>query len=64
MEIAKRATEIAAGTAEVSAPLWAWFVFGALVAVMLAVDLLVFEKKPHARTLREAAVWSIVWVVL
>jgi tellurite resistance protein TerC len=45
-------------------PLWAWGVFGALILVMLLVDLIVFEKKPHARGLKEAALWSAVWVGL
>ncbi len=61
---AGKAAEIAAGMPDISAPFWAWLVFGGLVAIMLAVDLLVFEKKPHARTLREAAVWSAVWIAL
>jgi tellurite resistance protein TerC len=42
--------------------LWAGFV--AFVFAMLALDLGVFHRKAHEVTLREAAVWSAVWVSL
>jgi len=45
-------------------PVWAWGVFGALILTMIAVDLFLFERRPHARGLKEAAVWSVVWVAL
>ena len=41
-----------------------WLVFGVLVIGMLALDLLVFNKKPHEVTLKEAAFWSVVWIAL
>ena len=40
----------------------AWVVFGAVVLVMLALDLGVFHRKAHAIGTREAAVWSAVWI--
>jgi len=43
-------------------PLWAGFL--AFVAAMLALDLGVFHRKAHAISLREAAVWSAVWIGL
>ena len=43
-------------------PLWLGFL--AFVAVMLALDLGVFHRKAHAISLREAAVWSAVWIAL
>jgi tellurite resistance protein TerC len=43
-------------------PLWAGFL--AFVAAMLALDLGVFHRKAHAVSLREAAVWSAVWISL
>ncbi|MFA0760968.1 MAG: hypothetical protein HZLCBSQH_001071 [Candidatus Fervidibacterota bacterium] len=46
------------------APLWAWFAFLAVVGLMLAVDLGVFHRHAHSVSLREAALWSIVWVVM
>jgi tellurite resistance protein TerC len=42
-------------------PLWAWLAFAAVVAVMLAVDL-VAHRGAHVITFREAAAWSGVWV--
>jgi tellurite resistance protein TerC len=41
-----------------------WIGFNACVLALLALDLFVFQRRPHAISLREAAVWSTVWVVL
>ncbi|MFN7975859.1 MAG: TerC family protein [Acidobacteriota bacterium] len=38
--------------------------FGILVLVMLALDLGVFHRKAHVMRVREAAAWSVVWVLL
>ena len=43
-------------------PLWLGFL--AFVALMLALDLGVFHRRAHAISLREAAVWSGVWITL
>ena len=43
-------------------PLWVGFL--AFVLVMLALDLGVFHRKAHLVSLREAAVWSGVWISL
>jgi len=43
---------------------WFWIGFNALVLLMLAVDLGVFHRKAHEVSLREAAIWSGVWVTL
>jgi tellurite resistance protein TerC len=43
---------------------WLWVGFNAFVLVMLAVDLLVFHKEAHEVRVREAATWSLVWIVL
>ena len=43
---------------------WPWVVFGAVVLVLLAVDLGVFNRKAHAVGMREAARWSVLMVVL
>ncbi len=40
----------------------AWVVFGAVVLVMLALDLGVFHRKAHVIGTREAALWSAVWI--
>lgn len=44
-------------------PLWAWFAVLGVILLMLAVDL-VAHRKAHVIGVREAAVWSIVWVTL
>src|SRR6195952_4504275 len=44
-------------------PLWAWVAFGAVVVVMLAVDLLA-HRGAHVIGFKEAAWWSAAWVGL
>lgn len=41
-----------------------WIGFVAFVVVMLALDLGVFHKKAHVVTVKEAAIWSAVWIGL
>ncbi len=42
---------------------WMWAAFAAIVVVMLALDLLVFNGgKQHRVSLKEAAGWSVAWV--
>lgn len=41
-----------------------WTVFGALVVVMMALDLGVFHRKSHEIRFKEAMAWSIVWIGL
>lgn len=45
-----------------TAPLWIGF--NVSVLVMLLLDLGVFNRTPHAISLREAAAWSAIWVTL
>ena len=45
-----------------SPALWAGFIL--FVIAMLAIDLGVFHRKAHEVSLREAALWSAVWVTL
>ena len=42
-------------------PLWAWAAFGAVVVIMLAIDLLA-HRGAHIIKFKEAAIWSAVWV--
>ena len=44
--------------------LWWWVGFNVFVLAMLAVDLLIFHRKPHEVSLKEALVWSGVWIGL
>jgi tellurite resistance protein TerC len=41
-----------------------WALFGLVIAVLLALDLGVFNRKPHAPSFREAAGWSVFWIAL
>lgn len=47
-----------------AAPWWAWLGFHVFVFAMLALDLGVFNRKVHAPSVKEAAVWSSVWITL
>lgn len=41
-----------------------WLLFAGGVLVLLALDLFVFHRKPHAVSVREALIWSIVWIAV
>ena len=41
-----------------------WLGFVGLILVFLALDLFVFHRKVHAVSMREALVWSVVWIVI
>ncbi len=43
---------------------WLWVAFLVGVGVLLLLDLGVFHRQAHRVTLREAAIWSVVWVTL
>jgi tellurite resistance protein TerC len=43
---------------------WPWIGFNLFVLVMLALDLGVFHRKAHSVSLKEASIWSIVWITL
>ncbi|MGH3212464.1 MAG: TerC family protein [Trebonia sp.] len=45
-------------------PLWAWAAFLAFVIAMLALDLLVLHRRAHEVSLREAGIWSAVWIII
>jgi tellurite resistance protein TerC len=44
--------------------LWLWAGFNLFILAMLALDLGVFHRKAHEVSIREATVWSVVWVTL
>src|ERR1700740_641208 len=44
--------------------LWFWILFNAGVLYVLAIDLFGFQRKAHAPTTKEAAIWTLVWVTL
>jgi tellurite resistance protein TerC len=39
-----------------------WVIFGVIVLAMLAIDLGVFHRRAHVVGVREAAIWSVVWI--
>ena len=43
---------------------WFYAGFTAFVGVLLALDLGVFHRKAHTVSIKEAALWSVVWVTL
>jgi len=43
---------------------WQWAAFLAFVAVMLLLDLGVFHRKAHTIRIREAILWTLVWIAL
>jgi tellurite resistance protein TerC len=44
--------------------LWLWAGFNLFILAMLALDLGVFHRKSHEVSIREATVWSAVWITL
>ena len=63
-----QAISLAASAAEASSstatPAWAWAIFGVLVLGMIAADLIAFSRGSAARGMREAALWTGIWVGL
>ena len=44
--------------------IWLWIVFNLFVLFMLALDLGVFHRKSHVVSIKEATIWSVVWITL
>lgn len=47
------------GAADVA--LWHWLAFAVFVVVLLVLDLFFFHRDSHEPTLRESAVWTVIW---
>jgi tellurite resistance protein TerC len=45
-----------------SVPVWAWATFAGFVLAVLALDLFVLHRRAHEVSLKEAGIWSGVWV--
>lgn len=41
-----------------------WILFNIFILLMLALDLGVFQKKTHVISVKEALVWSAIWIIL
>jgi len=50
--------------ASLDAPLWAWAMLVAGIGLLLIADLLIVHRRPHAVSLREAAIESAAWIAL
>jgi len=44
--------------------IWVWILFNLFVLSMLVLDLGLFNRQAHSVTMREAAIWSGVWIAL
>lgn len=44
--------------------IWLWIGFNLFVLALLAIDLGVFHRKAHTVSIKEAAIWSAVWISL
>ena len=47
-----------------SGTIWLWIGFNIFVLAMLALDLGVFHRKAHTVSIKEASIWSVVWITL
>jgi tellurite resistance protein TerC len=45
-------------------PGWVWVAFVSGIATLLFADLLIVHRKPHAITMREATIESVVWITI
>jgi tellurite resistance protein TerC len=48
----------------VTVPIWAWAAFAGFVVAMLALDLFVLHRHAREVSLKEAGIWSAVWVAI
>lgn len=52
------------GNEDVDVSIWTWVAFTALVLLLLIIDLVIFQRKPHAISLKEASWLSAFWISL
>ncbi|MDQ6623648.1 MAG: TerC family protein [Verrucomicrobiota bacterium] len=45
-------------------PLWFWIAFHLGLFVVLAIDLVGFRRREHVVTIKQAIIWSVIWVLL
>lgn len=48
----------------VDGTIWLWLGFNVFVLAILALDLGVFHRKAHAISIKEATIWSLIWISL
>ena len=64
MALLAHAAPAAANGAAGDVQLWHWLAFGAFVVLVLVLDLFVFHRHSHEPTLRESAVWTVIWCTM
>ncbi|HEX7102870.1 MAG TPA: TerC family protein, partial [Nitrolancea sp.] len=45
-------------------PIWIWLLFNVVVIGLIVLDLGVFHRKVHTESIRESAIWTIVWTLV
>jgi len=55
---------LAQATPDIDAPAWFWEAFIGGVLLLLVLDLVVFHRRPHSVTAKEALGWTVFWVSL
>ena len=45
-------------------PLWAWLAFGAIILVLLTLDMKVFHRKSGVITIKQSLLWTAFWISL
>src|SRR5688572_204588 len=58
------ANDILSASMQIAVSTLAWIGFCVFVLLMLAIDLGVFNRKPHEVSYKDASIWSAVWVTL
>ena len=60
--LAQAAADVAPATDPASLRVWAYVIFIGIVLAFLALDLGVFHRDAHEVTIKEATIWSIIWL--
>lgn len=55
---------IPAPVPEPEAPAWLWIVFTAIVTIVMALDVFLFNRTAHKKTIREAITWVVVCILI
>ena len=58
------AAQVPQGGVDGTPTLWHWVAFGVFVVVLLVLDLAVFHRHSREPTLRESALWTLIWCAI
>jgi tellurite resistance protein TerC len=45
-------------------PVWAWLAFGAIILILLVLDIKVFHRKSSVITIKQSLLWTAFWIAL